>query len=125
MSSKPAKRRCGADSVASEYVCVDGARVAATNASAIAHDRRVRALIDAAHRLSSFVPAGVAMSDYVAERAGRSVSVAGRGTAPHACTPLHAHRATNSEREQGPVGTGLPIKQNTPFPRFPCVRFPP
>ena len=54
-------------------MCVDGARVAATNASAIAHDRRVRALIDAAQRLASFVPADVAMSDYVTERTGRSV----------------------------------------------------
>ena len=56
-----------------EYVCVDGTRVAASNASAIEHDRRVRAVIDAAHHLSSFVPAGVAMSDYVAQSAGRSV----------------------------------------------------
>ena len=61
MSSRPAKRRCDAG----EYVCVDGTRVAATDASAIEHDRRVRAVIDAAQRLSSFVPADVAMSDYL------------------------------------------------------------
>ena len=75
MSSRPAKRGCGAVSGASEseYVCVDGTRVAATNASAIEHDRRVRALIDAAQRLASFVPADIAMSDYVTERTGRSV----------------------------------------------------
>ena len=71
MSSRPAKRGCGASE--SEYVCVDGTRLAATNASAIEHDRRVRALIDAAQRLASFVPADVAMSDYVTERIGRSV----------------------------------------------------
>ena len=67
MSCKPAKRRCGGVDVAraNEYVCVDGTRVAATDASAIAHDRRVRAVIDAAQRLSSFVPADVAMSDYL------------------------------------------------------------
>ena len=83
MSCKPAKRRCGGVDVAraNEYVCVDGTRVAATDAAAIAHDRRVRAVIDAAQRLSSFVPADVAMSDYLSadrtrvpttERPGRS-----------------------------------------------------
>ena len=75
-------------------MCVDGTRVAATNASAIEHDRRVRALIDAAQRLASFVPAEVAMSDYVTERTGRSVRAlplgklvhgAGRGARPLGC----------------------------------------
>ena len=74
MSSRPAKRRC--DAAAGEYVCLDGTRVAATNASAIDHDRRVRAVLDAAHRLSSFVPPDVAMSDFVC--VGRATKQPGR-----------------------------------------------
>lgn len=73
-SSRPSKRRPSEAPVPREYACIDGTRVAATNASAIEHDQRMRALIDAAHSLSSLVPAGVAMSDFLAERAGRSVN---------------------------------------------------
>ena len=60
MSTKPAKSSRGPDNVTNEYVCIDRTRVPATDSRAITHDRRVRAVLAAADRLSLFVPTHIA-----------------------------------------------------------------
>ena len=58
-----AQRLSSFEFVPTEYVCVDRTRVRATDTRAIAHDLRVRAVLQAAAQLSLFVPTHIAQAN--------------------------------------------------------------